>query len=122
MFVIQNPVFKKSMLLLSLLSWVLVTLMPIMNANSGVGVWAKLCTVNGIKLVQVEEGKPEVHQGKPCPFSHYSSFHHLDIFTAPVLLRSQLASPERYAFVPQRLRYQWQVPRAPPHYSFVTFT
>jgi len=110
----NSPLFKRSMLLASLLSWVLVTLMPVINANNGVGVWATLCTVNGLELVQIEEGKPQTHEGKPCPFSHYSSFHNLELLTAPVLVRVSFSIQEHYSFLAHNVRYQWQVPRAPP--------
>ena len=52
----HSSYFKKLMLLASLLSWILVTVMPVINANNSVGVWATLCTVNGLELVQIEAG------------------------------------------------------------------
>ena len=110
----HSSYFKKSMLLASLLSWVLVTLMPVINANNSVGVWATLCTVNGLELVQIEEGKPQTHEGKPCPFSHYSSFHDLALLTLPVLGRVSVSIQAHYSFLAHHVRYQWQVPRAPP--------
>ncbi|WP_017221239.1 hypothetical protein [Moritella dasanensis] len=110
----HSSYFKKSMLLASLLSWVLVTLMPVLNANNSVGVWATLCTVNGLELVQIEEGKPQTHEGKPCPFSHFSSFHDFALLTAPTLVGVSFSIQEHYSFLAHSLRYQWQVPRAPP--------
>jgi len=106
--------FNKSMLFASLLSWVLVTLMPVLNAHNSVGVWATLCTVNGLELVQIEEGKPQTHEGKPCPFSHFSSFHDLELLTTPVLVRIRHSIQEHYSFLAHHVRYQSQVPRAPP--------
>ena len=110
----NSSLFKKSMLIASLLSWVLVTLMPVLNAHSSVGVWATLCTVNGLELVQIEEGKPSTHEGKPCPFSHFSSFHKLKLLTVPVLVRIRVSTQSPYSFLAHNVRYQWQVPRAPP--------
>ncbi len=110
----HSSYFKKLMLLASLLSWVLVTLMPVINANNSVGVWATLCTVNGLELVQIEEGKPQIHEGKPCPFSHYSSFHDLELLPVPVLARLSVSVQEHYSFLAHNVRYQWQTPRAPP--------
>jgi len=60
--------FNFSMLLATALSWVLVTLMPVINAHgNSAGVWASLCTVNGFELVQIEEGEPILTKVKPCP-------------------------------------------------------
>jgi hypothetical protein len=110
----HSSYFKKSMLLASLLSWVLVTLMPVLNANNSVGVWATLCTVNGLELVQIEKGKPQSHEGKPCPFSHFSSFHDLALLTTPVLMGVSFSIQDHYSFLAYSIRHQWQVPRAPP--------
>ncbi|MCG6263036.1 hypothetical protein K6U64_08100 [Vibrio vulnificus] len=114
--------FHRSMLVATALSWVLVTLMPVINAHgSSAGVWATLCTVNGFELVQIEEGEEEVptHSGKPCPFSHFSTFHQDSLPTALVLTRRSLVISDRYTFLALSVRFERQVPRAPP---FTTLT
>ena len=115
--------FKRTMLIASALSWVLVTLMPVINAHgANAGVWATLCTVNGFELVQIEEGKADTHHGKPCPFSHFSSFHHDSLPTTTQPRTSSLATFERYAFLALSERYQLAIPRAPPSaYSKYTY-
>ncbi|MBW3695646.1 hypothetical protein EK599_08060 [Vibrio sp. T187] len=107
--------FNYSMLLATALSWVLVTLMPVINAHgNSAGVWATLCTVNGFELVQVEEGQPETHSGKPCPFSHFSTFHQDELPTTLLATRLSFVVSERYAFLALSERFKKQVPRAPP--------
>ncbi|MDA0118840.1 hypothetical protein [Vibrio sp. T11.5] len=107
--------FNRMMLLASALSWLLVSLMPVINAHgSNAGVWATLCTINGFELVQVEEGKPETQHGKPCPFSHFSSFHQDSLPTPLYFTRQSYVSDEAYAFLALSVRYQLALPRAPP--------
>ena len=78
--------FNRSMLFATALSWFLVALMPVINAHgNSAGVWATLCTLNGFELVQIEEGTADTHSGKPCPFSHFSPFHQIDLSTTPLL-------------------------------------
>lgn len=115
--------FKRSMLLASALSWVLVTLMPVINAHgASAGVWATLCTINGFELVQVEEGKVETQHSKPCPFSHFSSFHQ-DSFPTPQHARkTSLAQFDTYTFLALSERFQLAVPRAPPAFLFSTLS
>lgn len=108
-------VFNKSMLLATALSWVLVTLMPIINAHgNSAGVWATLCTLNGFELVQVEEGTAETHSGKPCPFSHFSPFFDNKLPSTLLTTRLSLIVSERYAFLALSERFKKQIPRAPP--------
>ena len=108
--------FYRSMLVTSALSWVLVTLMPVINAHgNSMGVWATLCTLNGFELVQIEEGDNSVsHKGKPCPFSHFSTFHHDTLPTTPILSRQSLVISDSYAFLALSERYTRQAPRGPP--------
>lgn len=112
--------FYRSMLVVSALSWVLVTLMPVINAHgNSMGVWATLCTLNGFELVQVEEGDNSVtHKGKPCPFSHFSTFHHDGIPTTPILSRQSLVASERYTYLALSGRFETPIPRAPPAFLF----
>jgi hypothetical protein len=111
--------FNRTMLFASALSWVLVTLMPVINAHgSNAGVWATLCTVNGFELVQVEEGKAETQHSKPCPFSHFSSFHQDSLPTPLYVARQSIAPFEAYTFLALSARYQLAIPRAPPIASF----
>ncbi|MGY3571248.1 hypothetical protein J4N42_16895 [Vibrio sp. SCSIO 43135] len=113
----KSASFHRSMLLASALSWVLVTLMPVINAHgSSAGVWATLCTVNGFELVQIEEGTAETHNGKPCPFSHFSSFHHDNLPTPPLLSSQSIALLDRYTFLALSVRFEKHVPRAPPRF------
>ncbi|ELO5515204.1 TPA: hypothetical protein RQK07_000991 [Vibrio vulnificus] len=113
--------FHRSMLVATALSWVLVTLMPVINAHgNSAGVWATLCTVNGFELVQIEEGEEvPTHSGKPCPFSHFSTFHQDSLPTALVLTRQSLVISDSYTFLALSVRFEKQVPRAPP---FTTLT
>ncbi|WP_394252221.1 hypothetical protein [Vibrio profundi] len=109
--------FNFSMLFASALSWLLVTLMPVINAHgNSAGVWATLCTVNGFELVQVEEGQPETHNGKPCPFSHFSTFHHDELPTTLLATRHSLIVSDSYAFLALSERFKKQAPRAPPSF------
>ncbi|CAK4075599.1 MULTISPECIES: hypothetical protein [Vibrio] len=108
--------FQKIMLAASALSWVLVTLMPVINAHgSSAGVWATLCTINGFVLVQVEEGSSTTQHSKPCPFSHFSTFHQDSLPTPLYLTNHRLAKVHAYAYLALSLRYELAVPRAPPH-------
>ncbi|MBD1558725.1 hypothetical protein HC752_17475 [Vibrio sp. S9_S30] len=108
------------MLFACALSWVLVTLMPVINAHgSNAGVWAMLCTVNGLERVQIEEGQEfQTHNSKPCPFSHYSTFHHSHLPTTPIFQLFRFAMESQYVFLARNVRYQWQTPRAPPSLIF----
>lgn len=107
--------FKRTMLVASALSWVLVTLMPVINAHgASAGVWATLCTINGFELVQIEEGKVETQHSKPCPFSHFSTFHQDTVPTPTHFAKSTLAIVEGYAFLALSERFQLAIPRAPP--------
>lgn len=107
--------FKRTMLVASALSWVLVTLMPVINAHgASAGVWATLCTINGFELVQIEEGKVETQHSKPCPFSHFSTFHQDTVPTPTHFTKSTLAIVEGYAFLALSERFQLAIPRAPP--------
>lgn len=115
MAIMRNTSFNRSMLLATALSWVLVTLMPVINAHgNSAGVWASLCTLNGFELVQIEEGKPETHSGKPCPFSHFSSFHSDELLTTLLPTRLSFIVEHNYAFLALSTRYVRQAPRAPP--------
>jgi len=107
--------FKRTMLVASALSWVLVTLMPVINAHgASAGVWATLCTINGFELVQVEEGKADVQHSKPCPFSHFSIVHQ-DSFPTPTYIRkTSLAIGDQYTYLALSDRFQIAIPRAPP--------
>ncbi|MEL7293426.1 MAG: hypothetical protein AAGJ78_06590 [Pseudomonadota bacterium] len=111
--------FKRNMLFASALSWVLVTLMPVINAHgASAGVWATLCTINGFELVQIEEGKAQTQHSKPCPFSHFSCFHQ-DAFPTPQhARRTTLAKFDAYTFLALSERFQLAIPRAPPHVQF----
>ncbi|OAJ95780.1 hypothetical protein [Vibrio bivalvicida] len=116
---IRTSNFKRTMLIASALSWVLVTLMPVINAHgASAGVWATLCTINGFELVQVEEGKVETQHSKPCPFSHFSTFHQDTLPTPTHPRRSTIANIESYAFLALSERFQLAIPRAPPALPF----
>ncbi|MGR5131024.1 hypothetical protein [Vibrio alfacsensis] len=113
----------RPMLFASALSWVLVTLMPVINAHgNSMGVWARLCTLYGFELVQVEEGDNAViHKGKPCPFSHFSSFHHDSLPTTPILSRQSSLISDRYVFLALNVRFETPVSRAPPKSALIHF-
>ncbi|OLQ72967.1 hypothetical protein BIT28_07240 [Photobacterium proteolyticum] len=107
--------FNKTMLLVSALSWVLVTMMPVINAHgANAGVWATLCTVNGFERILIEEGKPDTHAGKPCPFSHFSTFHYDRLPTAPLFEVLSYVISDSYTYLALSVRFERQVPRAPP--------
>ncbi|CAM2953238.1 hypothetical protein VITU102760_12030 [Vibrio tubiashii] len=120
---IRTSSFKRTMLIASALSWVLVTLMPVINAHgASAGVWATLCTINGFELVQVEEGKVETQHSKPCPFSHFSSFHQDTLPTPTHFRRTSIATFDSYAYLALSERFQLAIPRAPPTllpYNFI---
>lgn len=104
------------MLTLSALSWVLVTLMPVINAHgSSADVWATLCTLNGFELVQIEKGKLAQPHGKPCPFSFFSTFHHDRLPTTQTLTpRLSRVISDSYTFLALSVRFEKPTPRAPP--------
>ncbi|MBY8109418.1 hypothetical protein KW456_20075 [Vibrio fluvialis] len=107
--------FHRIMLRASILSWVLVSLMPVINAHgSNTGVWATLCTINGFELVKVSDGKPQTQHGKPCPFAHFSNFHADKLpTTRPNTTQSSVIS-DSYTFLALSVRFERQVPRGPP--------
>ncbi|EKO3425320.1 hypothetical protein M0358_002351 [Vibrio fluvialis] len=107
--------FHRIMLRASILSWVLVSLMPVINAHgSNAGVWATLCTINGFELVKVSDGKPQTQHGKPCPFAHFSNFHADKLpTTRPNTTQSSVIS-DSYTFLALSVRFERQVPRGPP--------
>ncbi|EMQ2876396.1 hypothetical protein [Vibrio cidicii] len=113
--------FNRAMLLATALSWTLVSLMPVINAHgSSAGVWATLCTLNGFELVQIEEGEQRsTHSGKPCPFSHFSTFHQDSLPTTPLLSRLSFVISDSYTFLALSVRFERQVPRGPPSDPFV---
>ncbi|WP_295893610.1 hypothetical protein [uncultured Vibrio sp.] len=111
--------FNRIMLIASTLCWVLVSVMPVINAHgASAGVWATLCTINGFELVQIEEGKPETQHSKPCPFGHFSPFHHDSLTTAPPLSIHSFDDLECYAPFVHGVRYQLALVRAPPFLLF----
>ncbi|WP_275725858.1 hypothetical protein [Vibrio furnissii] len=112
---IRHRPFHRMMLRASILSWILVTLMPVINAHgSHAGVWATLCTINGFELVKVDDGKPQTQHGKPCPFAHFSNFHTDKLpTTRPNTTQSAVLS-DRYTFLALSVRFERQVPRGPP--------
>ncbi len=113
----MNPqrTFHRLMLKLSLLSWLLVSLMPVLNAHgSAAGVWATLCTINGFELVKVEDGKPQTQHSKPCPFAHFSNFHDTGLPTTRLPIRQTTAQVDGYTFLALSVRFESAVPRAPP--------
>ncbi|MDQ2164951.1 hypothetical protein B9J80_05900 [Vibrio sp. V12_P9A6T4] len=112
--------FNRIMLLTSALSWVLVSLMPVINAHGNTaGVWATLCTINGFELVQIEEGKVQTQHTKPCPFAHFSTFHQDSLPTTPLLTRLNLFVSDSYTFLALSVRFEKQVPRAPPLFNLL---
>lgn len=115
---IRQSRFNKMMLITSALSWVLVALMPVINAHGNTaGVWATLCTINGFELVQIEEGKVQPQHSKPCPFAHFSTFHQDSLPTTPLLTQLSLLISDSYTFLALSVRFEQQVPRAPPTLS-----
>lgn len=118
----HSSVFQQQMLLASALSWLLVTLMPVINAHgSSVGVWVRLCTINGFEYVQVETtqstAEPTTQHSKPCPFTHYSNFHHFSTSPTLYFTRTLIVRDAEYAFLALSGRFELAIPRAPPRYS-----
>ncbi len=107
--------FQQTMLLASALSWALVTAMPVLNAHSAAqGVWENLCTLNGFKLVKIDDGKAVSAHGKPCPFAHFSSFHHLTLGAVSVIAQRCYLLIEQYHYFAENLRFKQPRTRAPP--------
>ncbi|MEZ8824603.1 hypothetical protein AB6E04_09585 [Vibrio amylolyticus] len=107
--------FNRIMLIASTLCWVLVSVMPVINAHgASAGVWATLCTINGFELVQIEEGKQETQHGKPCPFGHFSPFHHDSLAAVHPLSIHLFDALDVYTDFVQSNRYQLAPVRAPP--------
>lgn len=99
----------------SVLCWALVSLMPVINAHSSAqGVWESLCTLNGFKLVKIDDGKLATQSSKPCPFGHFTSFHYQASSPAILPGRFQYSSAGEYVFLPASEKYKRPVSRAPP--------
>lgn len=99
-----------------LLSWLLVSLMPVMNAHSSNSdVWESICTFNGFKLVKVggEETNGSSH-GTQCPFSHYTPFHLSTLHSAISLVVRKAHVFDGYSFTALSHRYVLSSPRSPP--------
>nr|WP_083539562.1 hypothetical protein [Enterovibrio coralii] len=111
------------MLLASALSWVLVSLMPVINAHgANAGVWERLCTLHGFKFVQVEGSDAASHKetthGKPCPFSHFSNCHQLALSTSESHTWVRYVGNPDYVFYTPRLKFESPNARAPPFMLF----
>lgn len=99
-----------------LLSWLLVSLMPVMNAHgSNAGLWESICTLNGFKLVKVggEETSGSSH-GTQCPFGHYTPFHLSTLHSAISLVVRKANVSDGYSFTALSHRYVLSSPRSPP--------
>lgn len=111
----HRNVFQQRMLLASALSWVLVTLMPIINAHgASAGVWARLCTINGFEYVQVEQATASPQHSKPCPFAYFSSLPDFTTTSTLYIKHSLVAEQADYALLAQSTRFEPAIPRAPP--------
>ncbi|MFA0423658.1 hypothetical protein AB4562_16740, partial [Vibrio sp. 10N.222.54.A1] len=62
----------------------------------------------------IEEGEPNTHKGKPCPFSHLSTFHQDELPTTLLTTRLSSIVSDSYAFLALSERYTRQAPRGPP--------
>ncbi|MGF1908717.1 hypothetical protein L4C38_04630 [Vibrio kasasachensis] len=114
----HSSVFQQKMLLASALSWLVVTLMPVINAHGpNAGVWARLCTINGFEYVQVEQDQPATQHSKPCPFTHFSNFHHFSTSPTLYFTRTSIVRDAEYAFLALSARFELAIPRAPPKSS-----
>ncbi|GEM74126.1 hypothetical protein [Vibrio sagamiensis] len=103
------------MLKLSLFSWLLVSFMPVINAHSSAaGVWASLCTINGFQLVKIEDGNLQPQYSKPCPFAHFSNFHHSELPTNSLSTQQTPIPVEGYTYLSLNVRFKNPIPRAPP--------
>ncbi|WP_319534479.1 hypothetical protein [uncultured Vibrio sp.] len=112
---IPQRAFHHLMLILSLLCWLLVSIMPVLNAHSNVaGVWTTLCTINGFELVKVEDGKPQTQHSKPCPFAYFSNFHTTELLPTLIPIRQTTAQTNGYTFLALSARFESAIPRAPP--------
>ncbi len=93
----------------------MIAAMPVINAHgNGNGVWATLCTINGLELVQVEEGQIQVHGSKPCPLTHFSNFHHDTLATNTLFVGKDIQHDSHYFHLAWRHRFAMPVTRAPP--------
>lgn len=111
--------FKRMMLCASALSWVLVSLMPVINTHgSNAGVWETLCTVNGFELVLIEDSDEAAgagkHHGKPCPFSHFSTSQHVTLTATDTHTYVKFSGNQDYTLLAQRVRFESPIARAPP--------
>ncbi len=123
--------FRRVMISASLISWILIALMPVINAHAqAAGVWATLCTANGFERVFVRErvtvdfattSLSDVnghYKGPSCPASHFSYQHDFAIQASLRLVQVQLISIELYHAVLQPPHHTLRFPRAPPALSF----
>ncbi|WP_330960940.1 hypothetical protein [Photobacterium sp. 53610] len=106
----------RMMIIASLLSWLLIVAMPVVNAhNQPAGTWASLCTLGGFKLVKLADGKDQLKhdpQGH-CPIGMFSLAHTDDRWLG---LGTQLREHplSAYQFSPRQWDYFLLPSRAPP--------
>ncbi|WGY44769.1 DUF2946 family protein [Vibrio sp. ABG19] len=116
--------FHRIMICTSALSWLLVTLMPVLNAHSGQqNIWQTFCVLAGgdVEMAHPSEGhthpkhtKVHSQHGKPCPCAHFSNFHYAGLTTIQSVASRSLFTAERYAFTVRKQRFGLSIPRAPP--------
>ncbi|EEY72555.1 hypothetical protein VHA_001658 [Grimontia hollisae CIP 101886] len=80
--------------------------------------WETLCTVNGFERVLIEDGDEaagtEKRHGKPCPFSHFSTFQYVTLTATDTHTYVKFAGNQDYTLLAQRVRFGSPIARAPP--------
>lgn len=115
------------MIIASLFSWMLIALMPVINAHGqSAGVWATLCTANGFERVLVRDAVTSSssetssletsnnHNGPSCPASQFSYHHDFAIQPASRLGQACLIKVRGDQPVLQSSYRKFRFPRAPP--------
>lgn len=121
--------FYRVMLSTSALSWLLITLMPVLNAHSGhQNIWETFCHVAGLEFEAAHMPGEQVHpkltkvhaqHGKPCPCAHFSNFHYASLTTTQSIAKRAAISAELYSFGLITGRFELSIPRAPPFGTLV---
>lgn len=116
--------FHRIMLSTSALSWLLVTLMPVLNAHSGrQNIWETFCHVAGLEIAAAHMPGDQAHpkltkvhaqHGKPCPCAHFSNFHYASLTTTQSNAKRAAFSADLYTFGLAMVRFELSIPRAPP--------
>lgn len=116
--------FHRIMICTSALSWLLVTMMPVLNAHSGQhNIWQAFCVLAGVDIATAHSSEGQVHSkhskvhsqhGKPCPCAHFSNFHYAGLTAIWSNATRASITAELHTVTLPVQRFGLSVARAPP--------